>query len=249
MDSNGCLAVVHHAHNIINGQEVAIKLELCSTSTGHISSVKHKYNVLKQLKGAAGFPRPLWFSREAPYYALVINNLGPSLYDIFLSCGNKFSLCSVIILKEQLCLHSCNYIHHDIKPQNVLVGTVHIPHHDNCPLVGTPVFTSINTHLGVKGGHHDDIKSLAYTLIYFLHGSLPWLSDTHISEATILKWKQKFPVESLCHGLPCKFATIPLYAHALNFSQRPDYDYIHLLLHSVHAKHAIPNDGLCYELR
>lgn len=102
LDSDEHLAVVYRAHNIINDQEVAIKLELCTTGTGRMSSVKHEYNVLKQLEGAAGFPRPLWFGREASYYALVIDNLGPSLYNIFLSCDRKFSLHNVIILGEQL---------------------------------------------------------------------------------------------------------------------------------------------------
>ncbi|KAJ8580116.1 kinase-like protein [Rhizopogon salebrosus TDB-379] len=251
---SGSYAVVYRAHNIINDQEVAIKLELCTTDTGRISSVGHEYNVLKQLEGAVGFPQPLWFGREVPYYALVINNLGPSLHNIFLSCDRKFSLHSVIILGEQLVsclehLHSCNYIHRNIKPQNVLeycdfTTRAHIPFRDNCPLVGTPAFASLNVHLGVEGGRRDDIESLAYMLIYFLHRSLPWLSDTHISNATILELKQEVSAECLCRGLPYEFATILLYVRTLGFSQKPDYDYIHLLLHGLCAKHAVPNDGL-----
>ncbi|KIK45155.1 hypothetical protein CY34DRAFT_78467 [Suillus luteus UH-Slu-Lm8-n1] len=55
----------------------------------------------------------------------------------------------------------------------------HIPFHQGQCITGTPAFTSINSHFGVALGHCDDLKSLMYTLIYFLCGSLPWLTSDH----------------------------------------------------------------------
>jgi hypothetical protein len=45
---------------------------------------------------------------------------------------------------------------------------------ENKNLTSTTCYTSINTHLGVEQAHQDDLKFLAYTLMYFLHGALPW---------------------------------------------------------------------------
>ena len=54
----------------------------------------------------------------------------------------------------------------------------HVPFCRARHLTGMPAFALINSHLGAQLGHHDNIESLAYLLIFFLHGSLPWLTNT-----------------------------------------------------------------------
>ncbi|KAG2067851.1 kinase-like protein, partial [Suillus decipiens] len=160
------------------------------------------------LEGGVGIPHALWFGRESAYHALVLDLLGPSLHNLFLSHNQKFSLHTVMNLGDQLLSrleynYSHNCIHGDIKLQNVLVGLghlkhttfiinfgiakeywdtatkVHIPFCQNQHLTGTPAFTLINNHLGVDPGCCDNLKSLTYMLIYLLHGSLPWLTSNH----------------------------------------------------------------------
>jgi hypothetical protein len=74
-------------------------------------------------------------------------------------------------------------------------------------------------------------------LIYFLHSSLPWLSNDYkkLSNAAILEYKVNTMVEVLCHGIPVEFASILIYSCSLEFSQDPDYGYLCSLLHGLHA--------------
>ncbi|KAG1894972.1 kinase-like domain-containing protein, partial [Suillus fuscotomentosus] len=89
-------------------------------------------------------------------------------------------------------IHSHHYIHGNIKPQNVIVrlgdlsdtifliyfaitkefwntsNNVHIPFCQGQCLAGTPAFASVNNHLKVELGCHDNLESLTYMLIYFL---------------------------------------------------------------------------------
>ncbi|KAG2109531.1 casein kinase I isoform delta [Suillus clintonianus] len=255
---SGSYAVVYHARNIIKDDAVAVKLE---SITAQPSSVQCEYAILKRLEGGVGIPRTLWFSRESTYHALVLGLLGPSLHDLFLAHDRKFSLHTVVNLGIQLLsrleyIHSNNYVHCNIKPQNVLMGLghlkhtafiidfgiakeywdtatrVHIPFRQNQCLTGTPAFASINNHLGVDLGRRDDLESLTYMLIYLLRGSLPWLISDHekLSSSSILERKVNTTIEVLCSGIPVKFASVLIYTRSLAFSEDPDYEHLRSLL-------------------
>ncbi|KAG1842976.1 kinase-like domain-containing protein [Suillus subalutaceus] len=157
------LAVIYSARNIINDDHVALKLE---TVVDHSSSLEHEYWMLKQLEESQRIT------------ALVLELLGPSLHQLFLANNQRFSLLNVVNLGVQLlsCLeyiHSHNYVHGDIKLQNILVGlgnlrhtafiidfgitktywnattSDHVSFCHGRSLSGTPAFASINNHLGV----------------------------------------------------------------------------------------------------
>jgi serine/threonine protein kinase len=145
-----------------------------------------------------------------------------------------------------------------LKPDNILIGRgshnrhiyiidfglakkyrdpqthIHIPYCESYPLVGTTRFASINAHLGIELSRRDDIESLAYILIYFMLGSLPWQgSHSDKREAYVLNKKLNISTKVLCGGLPSEFEELLKYARALEFTQRPDYAYLHNLFSNL----------------
>ena len=73
-----------------------------------------------------------------------------------------------------------------------------------------PSYASIANHDGVAQSRRDDFESVAYMLIYFLKGKLPWqglkANDKRTKYGLILETKLKTPIATLCDGLPKEFA-------------------------------------------
>jgi len=117
------------------------------------------------------------------------------------------------------------------------------------PPCGTPRYMSIRTHQFRQQSRRDDLESLGYLLLYFLKkGNLPWqgITATDVKSMIYRIWdkKETIPLEKLFKDCPEQFITYMNYTRNLNFTEKPDYDYIRGLfdeiLESIHEE----DDGI-----
>ncbi|KAI5185088.1 casein kinase 1 [Nematocida homosporus] len=105
----------------------------------------------------------------------------------------------------------------------------HVPMATGKKLVGTVRYVSINTHLGISQSRRDDLESLAYMLIYFLKGKLPWqnvkASTKESKYARIGEIKCATDTAELCSGLDPAFEDFLVYCKTLAYDDMPDYLY------------------------
>jgi len=256
---SGSFGEIYTGINTTNGEEVALKLEPINARHPQLLYESKLYKILQ---GGIGIPHFRWFGREGEYWVLVMDLLGPSLEDLFNFCSRQFTVKTVLMLADQMVgrveyIHSKNFIHRDIKPDNFLMGIgrhcnklflidfglakkyrdnrtrQHIPYREDKNLTGTARYASINAHLGIEQSRRDDMESLGYVLMYFNRGSLPWQGLKAATKKQkyekISEKKMSTPVEVLCKGFPAEFAMYLNYCRGLRFEEAPDYMYLRQL--------------------
>lgn len=266
---SGSFGEIYQGTNIQTGEKVAIKLEPIKTRHPQLIYESRIYKVLNTGIEIVGIPQLKWFGVEGDYNVMVLDLLGPSLEDLFNFCGRKFTLKTVLMLADQMIsriefLHSKNFLHRDIKPDNFLMGTgkkghhvylidfglakkykdsktnSHIQYKENKNLTGTARYASVNTHLGIEQSRRDDLESLGYVLIYFYKGSLPWQGLKTVSKSQkylkISEKKQETSIDTLCKDLPDEFSKYLIYCRSLKFEDKPDYSYLRKLFKDLFFK-------------
>jgi len=270
----GSFGDIYFAVNTQTGEELAVKCE--SVKSKH-PMLMYEAKLVKHLQGVPGIATVHYCDVEGDYNVMVMDLLGPSLEDLFNICHRQFSLKTVLMIADQMLyrieyLHSKNFIHRDIKPDNFLIGHgdkfhvvhlidfglakkycdpkthQHIPYRENKSLTGTARYASVNAHLGIEQSRRDDLEAIGYVLMYFNRGQLPWQGiQANTKEEKyhrIMESKRSTSAETLCKGYPAVFASYLNYCRAMRFEDRPDYAYLRRLLKDLFMREGFVNDGM-----
>ncbi|XP_072997215.1 casein kinase 1-like protein HD16 [Typha latifolia] len=119
--------------------EVALKFEHCS-SKGCNHGPPYEWQVYNTLGGIHGVPRVHYKGRQGDYYVMVMDMLGPSLWDVWNNNSHTMSIEMVACIAIEAIsiiekIHSKGYVHGDVKPENFLLGPPGTPEEKNLFLV------------------------------------------------------------------------------------------------------------------
>lgn len=83
-------------------------------------------------------------------------------------------------------------------------------------------------------GRHDDLWSLFYMLVEFLHGSLPWRKVKDKDE--VGRMKEEILPDRLLEGCPVELLDFVRHLETLTYPDNPDFDYLGRCLKGVLAR-------------
>ena len=90
---SGSFGDIYLAYNLENGEQVAAKVE---SSNARDPRLEEEFKIYGALQGGVGIPHMRWIGSGNGMNILVMDLLGPSLEDLFDSCGRMFSLNSPV---------------------------------------------------------------------------------------------------------------------------------------------------------
>jgi len=274
---SGAFSKVYLGENLENHKLIAVKTERVG-GKGHVVLREGKVLTLICSKGRKeGIPEIYWYGSIEGAGFMAFELLGLNLESLRVSCNKKFSLKCVLMIAHQMLqrleyLHSCGFLHCDLKPANLAIGYgdkshiiylmdyglcvpykdlktgEHKPFKEGKTLKGNMRFASANAQLGAEQSRRDDLESLFYMLVYLYQGRFPWDEETCLNKAEnylhVMENKMSFPPELLCKGLPDEFLSFLTYCKELSFKEKPEYDYLKGLILM-----AMKKSGLVYDFR
>ena len=258
----GSFGFVFKAKNILTNELVALKAEDWKIKGNFLESEAY---FLYYLKGF-GIPEIKSFGSYKRYKILIQTLLGEDLDVLFANQLYNINLKDICMIAIQLLdrlefIHSKYVIHHDLKPDNILVdlktksiiylidfGSAkkyrsgktkkHIKFSLLKKVCGTIRYCSINANRGCEQSRRDDLEAAGYILIYLAKKRyLPWMglniSNKRQLYINIYKIKKKIKEEVLCQNLPKEFCNYLKYVKSLEFEEDPDYNYLRSLFLNI----------------
>lgn len=252
---------IFKAQDIKSKGKVAIKIE----KSPNDSNIINELQFLSKFYYIQGFPKLLSQGNYRGRQYFIMNYLGKSLKTKFAQTKNKFSIGCVLRIAEELLLrieslHNSDILHRNIKPENILTGyglnwqTLSLINYSSALLISDnndtnypnkklgPItnllYSSANSMSSIKYSKKDDLESIAYVLVHFCNGKLPWIKDG-ITDRQIKRIKEQIPLYELCEGCPTEFVHIISYIKSLKCDDLPDYEMIRYSIKEISKKKKI----------
>ena len=260
--SEGNLGQIYLTVNEKDKKFYAMKVE---NKDSNVKILEQEAYYLYSIKGL-GIPEFITFGKVKSNNVLIEELLGKSLLDLFIENNYMFSIKDICLISLQLIdrielLHTKTLIHRDIKPDNCMIGLEnpnviyltnfglatkycssktgkHILPKFKGTFTGTLKFCSSNAQRGNQLSRRDDLESLAYTILFFMKGKLPWehLMKKFNEKEVYLKtyaMKKYMPIKQLCKGCPVEFEDFFKYVRDLKFQEEPNYDYLRKIFETI----------------
>jgi serine/threonine protein kinase len=275
--SSGSFGNVFEAVHKPTGDIVALKIPIKTKERDGLPALMDEARVYKHISNPERGIANMKIVKSKDTKIIVMDLLGESLESL-LGKSKRFGMKTIILLAMSMIdiikhVHSCGYIHRDIKPDNFAIGYTesqklycidfglskkylkrngnHIDFSDKKRFCGTARYASIAAHMNQEQSRKDDLESIAYILIYMYKGKLPWQGIKHKEKKERYKLigekKTKVTPEVLCKDMPKEFVIFLKYVRNLDFDEKPHYSALKKMFFNLYRSRSYKNDKLEWE--
>uniref|UniRef100_A0A915J9B9 non-specific serine/threonine protein kinase n=1 Tax=Romanomermis culicivorax TaxID=13658 RepID=A0A915J9B9_ROMCU len=204
-------------------------------------------------------------TRKKPLQFIVMTLLGPSLSEMRRLCRKERMCASTVALigvqgiESIEDLHSCGFIHRDVKPGNFVLGMT--PNHHKIYMIdfgmcrkfldgegrlkpvrksmikfrGTYRYCASDSHKGVEYSRHHDLWCMFNSLVELRHGELPWQISEDDATATF-EIKNRIIPRRWLHDLEPEYLDVYETLTSLHYDIKPDYERLRQFFVNILAK-------------
>jgi serine/threonine protein kinase len=274
---SGSFGDVFEARNKKTNDYVALKIPIKTTERDGQASLLDEARIYKKIADPSQGVANMKVATCKDKKIIVMDLLGPSLESLLVK-HKHLGLKSVISLAIQMIdvikyVHSCGFLHRDIKPDNFTVGHddrqklfcidfglakkylkqngEHIEFSTKKKFCGTARYASIAAHKQCEQARKDDLESIGYILVYLYKGKLPWQNirnkDKLVRYRLIGEKKESTTEEELCSNMPKQFCIFLKYVRNMDFDEKPHYSALKKMFVQLYKSRDYENDKLDWE--